>query len=144
MTQARLRAIQLDPSTYCDEPEGDSEEYKKWLDSFVLDSKKGDISELLVINVDVRSLYTQLVSFLVLVLDFITIFRQMYVSKRHVEMLCMKYIFQVPSEVSHANFWSRYFYKLHQLDQDEARKAALMKRADVVQEQLDLEWEDGE
>ena len=51
---------------------------------------------------------------------------------------------QVPSEVSHADFWHRYFYKLHQLDQDEARKAALMKRADVVQEQLDLEWEDGE
>ena len=51
--------------------------------------------------------------------------------------------FQVPSEVSHADFWQRYFYKLHQLNQDEARKAALMKRADVVQEQLDLEWEDG-
>ena len=51
---------------------------------------------------------------------------------------------QVPSEVSHADFWHRYFYKLYQLDQDEARKAALMKRADVVQEQLDLEWEDGE
>ena len=52
--------------------------------------------------------------------------------------------FQVPSEVSHADFWHRYFYKLYKLDQDEARKAALMKRADVVQEQLDLEWEDGE
>ncbi len=50
---------------------------------------------------------------------------------------------QVPSEVSHADFWQRYFYRLHQLDADEARKAALMKRADVAQEHLDLEWEDG-
>ncbi len=52
------------------------------------------------------------------------------------------FVLQVPSEVSHADFWQRYFYRLHQLDQDEARKTALMKRAEVVQEQL--EWDDGE
>ena len=59
--QARLRAIQLDPGTYCNEPEGDPEQFAEWLKTFDIDSKKGDISELLVANVDVRSLYTQLV-----------------------------------------------------------------------------------
>ena len=37
---------------------------------------------------------------------------------------------QVPSSVSHADFWQRYFYKLWQLEQDEARRAALKKRAE--------------
>ena len=36
----------------------------------------------------------------------------------------------MPSEVAHADFWQRYFYKVHQLEQDEARKAELKKRAD--------------
>ena len=39
-------------------------------------------------------------------------------------------ILQVPSRVSHVDFWRRYFYKLHQIDVDQARKEALMKRAD--------------
>ena len=46
----------------------------------------------------------------------------------------------MPSQVSHADFWHRYFYKMHQLQMDEKRKAALMKRADDVQEQVG--WDD--
>ncbi len=60
--QARLRAIQLDPGTYCKEPEGDPQEFRDWVSTFHLDTKKGDISELLVAHADVRALYTQLVS----------------------------------------------------------------------------------
>ncbi|XP_022317759.2 BSD domain-containing protein 1-A-like [Crassostrea virginica] len=49
----------------------------------------------------------------------------------------------VPAEISHADFWSRYFYKVHQLQQDEARKLALMKRAEQAQKKEDsISWED--
>ena len=74
----------------------------------MLEDQKGAISELLVSNVQVRSLYTQL----------------------------------VPSEVSHAHFWQRYFYKVYQLEQDEARKAALKRRADAGAQEAELEWDD--
>ncbi|XP_061191177.1 BSD domain-containing protein 1-like [Saccostrea echinata] len=49
----------------------------------------------------------------------------------------------VPAEISHADFWKRYFYKVHQLEQDEARKLALMKRAERAQKKEDsISWED--
>lgn len=38
------------------------DQYKKWCENFHLDSKKGEISELLVNNHDVRRLYTSFVS----------------------------------------------------------------------------------
>lgn len=60
--QAQLHAIQIDPGTYLTAPSGPKEAFEKWLTTFDQDSCKGDISELLVANVEVRSLYTQLVS----------------------------------------------------------------------------------
>ena len=54
-------AIQLDPETYLREPQGPKEEYDTWLNDFNLEDRKGDISELLVANADVRLLYTQMV-----------------------------------------------------------------------------------
>lgn len=62
LLQARLHAIQIDPATYCNEPTGSKEEFEKWKATFDLEAKKGDISELLVSNVEVRALYTQMVS----------------------------------------------------------------------------------
>ncbi len=50
------------------------------------------------------------------------------------------FAFKVPSEVSHASFWQRYFYQIHQLERDEQRKAELMRRAEDAQEEL--EWDD--
>ena len=61
VSRPRLRAIQLDSGTYLNEPTGAPEQYEMWLPSFNLDSQKGSISELLVANVEVRALYTQLV-----------------------------------------------------------------------------------
>ena len=58
--QARLHAVQVDPQTYTVEPT--DERYALWLTTFDLEAIKGDISELLVSNMDVRALYTQLVS----------------------------------------------------------------------------------
>lgn len=59
--QARRRAIQVDTGTYLNEPSGDQELYAEWLKSFDIEAHKGDISELLVSLVEVRSLYTSLV-----------------------------------------------------------------------------------
>ncbi|KAL3868627.1 hypothetical protein ACJMK2_041418 [Sinanodonta woodiana] len=109
--KTRLRVMQVDPGTYLEKPSGPSEHYANWLKSFDLEHKKGEISELLVTMVEVRSLYTKL----------------------------------VPSEVSHADFWRHYFYRVHQLDLDEARKQALMKRAENVQKKEDsISWDDDE
>lgn len=36
----------------------------------------------------------------------------------------------VPAAVSHSEFWHRYFYKVHQLEQEQARRDALKQRAD--------------
>lgn len=105
--KARLHAIQIDPATYCNEPTGSKEEFEKWKATFDLEAKKGDISELLVSNVEVRALYTQM----------------------------------VPSTVSHSDFWQRYFYKLYQLEQEDKRRAELMKRAELTTDS-DLAWDD--
>ncbi|CAH1775319.1 unnamed protein product [Owenia fusiformis] len=59
--KARLHAIQVDPDTYCIDPDGQRAQYQEWKETFVLDANKGTISELLVTKTEIRSLYTQLV-----------------------------------------------------------------------------------
>ncbi|XP_033645052.1 BSD domain-containing protein 1-like [Asterias rubens] len=112
--KARLYAIQVSPGTYCNDPDGPPCLYEDWLASFDTDEYKGEISDLLVANTDVRAIYTKL----------------------------------VPAVVSNADFWGRYFYKVDQLKQDEARRAALMERADMTSSQTlddeELQWDDDE
>ena len=50
-------------------------------------------------------------------------------------------VLQVPSRVSHVDFWRRYFYKLHQIDVDQARKEALMRRAEVSRADDSISWD---
>lgn len=66
--KARLHALQVDPATYTTEVTGDA--YQEWLSGANLDGMKGDISNLLVSNVEVRALYTQLVPGTVSNIDF--------------------------------------------------------------------------
>ncbi|XP_037005259.2 BSD domain-containing protein 1 isoform X2 [Artibeus jamaicensis] len=40
------------------------------------------------------------------------------------------YTKMVPAAVSHSEFWHRYFYKIHQLEQEQARRDALKQRAE--------------
>lgn len=40
------------------------------------------------------------------------------------------YTKMVPAAVSHSEFWLRYFYKVHQLEQEQARREALKQRAE--------------
>lgn len=105
-SKARLHAVQIDPATYTTEPS--SERYQEWLSKTNLDDVKGDISDILVSNVEVRALYTQL----------------------------------VPCTVSNIDFWRRYYFKRHLLEEDEARRLELMKRAEDVHEQKDLGWDE--
>ncbi|XP_059140222.1 BSD domain-containing protein 1-like isoform X3 [Physella acuta] len=65
---------------------------------------------------------------------------ELLVSKVEVRAL---YTRLVPGEVSHAEFWQRYFYKVHQLQCDEARKQALMKRAEQSKGDS-FSWDDDE
>ncbi|CAL1531096.1 unnamed protein product [Lymnaea stagnalis] len=65
---------------------------------------------------------------------------ELLVSKVEVRALYTKL---VPSDVSHAEFWQRYFYRVHQLQCDEARKQALMKRAEQTKGDS-FSWDDDE
>lgn len=50
----------------------------------------------------------------------------------------------VPAAVSHSEFWQRYFYKVFQLDQEEARRVALKQRAEQSAHTETLGWEEEE
>nr|XP_014343676.1 PREDICTED: BSD domain-containing protein 1 isoform X2 [Latimeria chalumnae] len=54
------------------------------------------------------------------------------------------YTKMVPAAVSHSEFWQRYFYKLHQLEQEEARRVALKQRAEQTTHSEELGWEEEE
>ncbi|XP_040280508.1 BSD domain-containing protein 1 [Bufo bufo] len=54
------------------------------------------------------------------------------------------YTKMVPAAVSHSEFWQRYFYKVHQLEQEEARRDALKQRAEQSVHFEDPGWEEEE
>ncbi|XP_057753500.1 uncharacterized protein LOC130973107 [Arachis stenosperma] len=47
----------------------------------------------------------------------------------------------VPSRTDHDNFWTRYFYRLHKLNQAEEARVKLVKRAISGEEEEDLSWD---
>ncbi|NXJ69960.1 BSDC1 protein, partial [Rostratula benghalensis] len=54
------------------------------------------------------------------------------------------YTKMVPVAVSHSEFWQRYFYNVHRLEQDEARREALKQRAEQSIHQEEPGWEEDE
>uniref|UniRef100_A0A8D0CCM8 BSD domain containing 1 n=1 Tax=Salvator merianae TaxID=96440 RepID=A0A8D0CCM8_SALMN len=50
----------------------------------------------------------------------------------------------VPVAVSHSEFWQRYFYKVHQLEQEEVRREALKQRAEQNVHSEEPRWEEEE
>uniref|UniRef100_A0A673C6N8 BSD domain-containing protein n=1 Tax=Sphaeramia orbicularis TaxID=375764 RepID=A0A673C6N8_9TELE len=54
------------------------------------------------------------------------------------------YTKMVPAAVAHSEFWQRYFYKVFQLDQEEARRVALKQRAEQSTHTETLGWEEEE
>lgn len=53
-------------------------------------------------------------------------------------------IIQVPLTVSNNDFWRRYYFRVHLLEEEEARRVELMKRAENVQgdNEKEIGWED--
>lgn len=64
---------------------------------------------------------------------------ELLVSKVEVRGLYTKL---VPAEMSHVDFWQRYFYKVHQVQIDQARKEALMMRAEQSRTDDPINWDD--
>ncbi|XP_051942645.1 BSD domain-containing protein 1 isoform X1 [Hippocampus zosterae] len=54
------------------------------------------------------------------------------------------YTKMVPAAVAHSEFWQRYFYKVFQLDQEEARRVVLKQRAEQTSHTEVLGWEEEE
>ncbi|XP_072533446.1 BSD domain-containing protein 1 [Salminus brasiliensis] len=54
------------------------------------------------------------------------------------------YTKMVPAAVAHSEFWQRYFYRVFQLDQEEARRVALKRRAEETSQSESLGWEEEE
>ncbi|XP_075765265.1 BSD domain-containing protein 1 isoform X3 [Pelodiscus sinensis] len=54
------------------------------------------------------------------------------------------YTKMVPVAVSHSEFWQRYFYKVHHLEQEEVRREALKQRADQSVHREEPDWEEEE
>ncbi|XP_062325382.1 BSD domain-containing protein 1 isoform X3 [Osmerus eperlanus] len=52
------------------------------------------------------------------------------------------YTKMVPAAVAHSEFWQRYFYKVFQLDQEEARRVSLKQRAEQSTHTEALGWEE--
>ncbi|KAA0718326.1 BSD domain-containing protein 1 [Triplophysa tibetana] len=52
------------------------------------------------------------------------------------------YTKMVPVAVAHSEFWQRYFYKVFQLKQEEARRVALKQRAEQTAHSESLGWEE--
>ncbi|XP_053255084.1 BSD domain-containing protein 1 isoform X11 [Podarcis raffonei] len=50
----------------------------------------------------------------------------------------------VPVAVSHSEFWQRYFYKVHQLEQEEVRREVLKQRAEQSVHSEEPGWEEEE
>ncbi|CAK9175854.1 unnamed protein product [Ilex paraguariensis] len=47
----------------------------------------------------------------------------------------------VPNEINHDTFWSRYFYRVHKLNQQESVRANLVKRAVSINDEEELTWD---
>ncbi|XP_030628323.1 BSD domain-containing protein 1 isoform X2 [Chanos chanos] len=52
------------------------------------------------------------------------------------------YTKMVPAAVAHSEFWQRYFYRVFQLEQEEARRVALKQRAERTARKESLCWEE--
>ena len=59
-------------------------------------------------------------------------------------MLRKHYSGLVPGTVAHKMFWARYFYKVHLIEKQEARRQVLKKRAEQTAVESDGEagWDD--
>jgi len=94
-----LTRLQNDESTYLTDP-NPIEAYENWRQTtdFNVDTRKGEIAQLLIDAPHVRSFYAHL----------------------------------VPAQTTHSDFWSRYYFRLHHIEEEEARRTQLLRRAHEI------------
>jgi hypothetical protein len=122
-------ALQNELTTYCTEPV-EQEEFLAWKKEFRIQSLTDEISRLWTTNEKIREIHTKLGNKQLQLIFYANCFFG------HL-------IFQiVPLAVSYADFWERYYFKLHKLNQEEERRAALVKRAtNTYQEEEEVGWD---
>ena len=60
---------------------------------------------------------------------------QLLIDAPHVRLL---YARLVPACTTHNDFWSRYYFRLHQIDQEEMKRMQLLKRAHDICNETDV------
>ena len=65
---------------------------------------------------------------------------QLLIDAPHVRSI---YARLVPACTTHADFWSRYYFRLHQLNEEETKRISLLKRVqEICNERDENNWED--
>ena len=65
---------------------------------------------------------------------------QLLIVSPHIRSLYARF---VPAYTSHSDFWSRYYFRLNQLDENEAKRLNLLKRAhQICNETNDIDWDE--
>lgn len=65
---------------------------------------------------------------------------QLLIDAPHVRAI---YARLVPASTTHSDFWSRYYFRMYQLDEDETRRINLLKRAEeICNEQNSHDWDE--
>ncbi|KAK0134454.1 BSD domain-containing protein 1 [Merluccius polli] len=145
--KARLYSLQADPATYCNEPDGRTS----------CTGCTGCSAKLKVANWVIPCQW-----FLIFLLaclcpgppeqfdNWLSSFsleeRKGEVSELLVNSPSIRALYtkMVPAAVAHSEFWQRYFYKVFQLEQEEARRLALKQRAEQSTHSETLGWEEEE
>jgi hypothetical protein len=91
--------LQNDESTYLVDPTP-LEAYENWRETseFNVDTRKGEIAQLLIDAPHVRLIFGRL----------------------------------VPASTTHSDFWCRYYFRLYQIEEEEARRIQLLRRANEI------------
>lgn len=126
-----LEAIQANQDTYLDTQIETNEEFINWITTFNIDEHKATISDILIENSAMRLLYSQIVIYKYLNLK--------------INIFLIFVFFQVPAQISNQQFWSRYLFKVNQLEEEHQKRVKLLERVSNKtpdQEEGPLDWDD--
>ena len=121
-----------DPETFTTDPhEDDKAEYEAW--KCDLEKREGEISDLMVTSPNIRKNYSSLVPEKVKL-----VLISIYLGN-------ITYWTLIFFQVTHKNFWTRYFFKVHLIELQENRRQVLKKRAAEVsasKNDEEINWDD--
>lgn len=126
--QAQLHALASDPDTFLADPDPRDggpadQDFAQW--TCDLNKRQGEITDLMMSNPSIRKHYTDMVSEKVR--------GKTSYSSRCVNLaLTPSHLILLSPQVSHKVFWTRYFFKVHLIELQEAKRQALRKRAEMA------------